>query len=151
MVGRHALACIHPARGRGCVSCHARGDTPQVDAWGWKKLSPPRRSATREDGCGVDTRQSRRRPRSGRAACGAVRRIGQTTKRVCPEGVRCRKAAPNQGLLLSERFFSAMQWGRLRFLRIPHRYMNQHLAWQKCNHWDTCGRRSSTASTAWRW
>ena len=38
--------------------------------------------------------QSRRRPRSGRAACGAVRRIGQTAKRVCPEGVRARRGAP---------------------------------------------------------
>ena len=30
--------------------------------------------------------------------------------------------------------------GGLRFSQIPHRCMNQHLAWQKCNHWDTCAR-----------
>ena len=40
--------------------------------------------------------QSRRRPPEGRAACGAVRRIGQTAKRVCPAGVRAREARPNQ-------------------------------------------------------
>ena len=33
-----------------CVSCHARGDTPQADAWGWKKLSPPRRLKYRRSG-----------------------------------------------------------------------------------------------------
>ena len=42
------------------------------------------------------TLESRRRPRTGRAACYAVRRIGQKAKHVCPAGVRCREAAPNQ-------------------------------------------------------
>ena len=171
MVGRHALACIHPARGRGCVSCHARGDTIQADAWGWKKLSPPRllnkarlpsllklrrdRSDARPDKTRVPARGARQilsRPAAftfsspRRKPWGSPRPIrlgtqprlarGGYTPRVdsdaphralTPSGQTAWRFVqsalpPSAALHLSERFFSATQWGASIFTNSPFLY-----------------------------